>query len=240
MTDVKKNKAREADPSQLMKMKDLSAAVGLPKSTILHYVNEGLLPQPVRTGPNMAYYHPSCVELILFIKQVQAKHRLPLAAIKNLIREMEKGRDVTALVELQGYLFGGGKGRRKLDRAGFIKAVGFSESELDRIISLKIISPLESGLFDQEDVAVGRMLKRGIDIGLRIDDWAFYVRLAEEIVDNEMELRAKCTADLSFEEDAVLTMELTKAGRALRAYVIDRRFQRRIIKMKGLKNEREK
>ncbi|MFH1135015.1 MAG: MerR family transcriptional regulator [Pseudomonadota bacterium] len=240
MADEKPKKERDGVPEQLMKMKDLAAAVGLPKSTILHYVNQGLLPEPVRTGPNMAYYHPACVERIGFIRQVQSKHRLPLAVIKGLIREMEKGRDVSALVELQAYLFGQSWSRRRLDQAAFGQAAGLSPEDLEKLLSQKIISPLENGLFDQEDVAIGRILKRGLERGVEPGDWSFYVRLAEEIVDQEMALRAKCTADLSFEDDAVLTMELTKAGRALRAYIIDRRFQRRIIKMKGLKNDRDK
>jgi DNA-binding transcriptional MerR regulator len=83
-----------------MKMKALVDAAGVAKSTILLYVNTGLLPEPVRTQPNMAYYHPVCVERIGFIKQVQKRHRLPLKAIKGLIREMDRGRDVTALVAL--------------------------------------------------------------------------------------------------------------------------------------------
>ncbi|WP_269749047.1 hypothetical protein [Desulfocicer vacuolatum] len=33
-------------------------------------------------------------------------HRISLASIKGLIREMDKGRDVTTLLELQSILFG--------------------------------------------------------------------------------------------------------------------------------------
>ena len=38
-----------------MRMNQLMVATGLPKSTLLYYVELGLLPRPVKTSPNMAY-----------------------------------------------------------------------------------------------------------------------------------------------------------------------------------------
>ena len=37
-----------------LRMKQLMEATGLPKSTLLYYVEQGLLPPPVKTSPNMA------------------------------------------------------------------------------------------------------------------------------------------------------------------------------------------
>ncbi len=89
---------RTGDNTPMLKMKELADATGVAKSTILLYVNKGLLPLPVKTSPNMAYYDPLCVDRIAFIKKVQSTHRLPLAAIKGLLKEMDKGRDVTPLL----------------------------------------------------------------------------------------------------------------------------------------------
>ena len=52
----------------LLKMKQLADATGVAKSTILLYVKRGLLPKPVKTSPNMAYYDPICIQRIAFIK----------------------------------------------------------------------------------------------------------------------------------------------------------------------------
>ena len=43
-------------------MNELTGATGVPKSTILYYIAQGLLPEPRKTSPNMAYYDPACVE----------------------------------------------------------------------------------------------------------------------------------------------------------------------------------
>lgn len=45
-----------------LRMKELMEATGLPKSTILFYLEQGLLPKPVKTSRNMAYYPPECME----------------------------------------------------------------------------------------------------------------------------------------------------------------------------------
>jgi DNA-binding transcriptional MerR regulator len=52
-------------------MSQLAEASGVSAGTIKHYLREGLLPEPVRTSRNMAYYPPDFVERIRLIKQLQ-------------------------------------------------------------------------------------------------------------------------------------------------------------------------
>ena len=221
-----------------LKMKDLVSATGVPKSTLILYVNSGLLPQPVRTQRNMAYYHPSCVARVAFIKQAQARHRLPLTAIKGLLKEMDRGHDVGPLVELQTTLFGG-RGRRIGENA-FCKATGLSPDQVKALCDSRILIPMADGRFDTEDQAMGRLLKKGLDLGMTVADLAFYPSLADAMVDKEIALRRQFTEPLSFEKDAALTLELTRMARGLRTYVIDRIMQRRLIAFKGLKNRNAK
>lgn len=220
-----------------LKMQKLVKATGVPKSTILHYLHAGLLPRPVKTGRNMAYYDPVCVERIHFIKLMQRKHRLNLAAIKDLLAEAQNGREVTALMELNAAIFGWLEDREFLDEAAFCQVTGLSREQVHSLMATRLLLPLERDRFDQEDVAVGRILKSGLDQGLAPADCGFYPRLAEEIVDQEMALRRRLTADLPFEKDAALTLKLTRAARALRTYVIDRVFQHRVMSLKGLKEQ---
>ena len=218
-----------------LRMRELVAATGMAKSTILHYLNAGLLPAPVRTSRNMAYYDPGCVERLTFIKLMQSKHHLPLAAIKQVLRDVEQGRDLAPLLELNAAIFGRRDDQELLDKQSFSHATGLGSREMDQLMAAGLLQPLIIDRFDQEDVAMGRILRRSLDLGLTPADCAYYPRLAAEIVDHEMALRRRLTADLSLEQDAALTMELTRAARALRAYVIDRVFQHRVMALKNLK-----
>jgi len=79
-----------------LKMKALMEATNSSKATILHYVQKGLLPKPVKTSRNMAYYDPLSIDLIKSIKYLQSRYRLPLSAIKEIIKGQDAGGDVFA------------------------------------------------------------------------------------------------------------------------------------------------
>ena len=219
----------------LLKMKQLMAATGLPKSTLLLYVNKGLLPPPVKTSPNMAWYHPDCVSRIQFLRRIQADHRLPLAAIKGLLREWDQGRDIAPLLELQSQVFG--SDTEPMDEARFCRRAEITPEFLAQLSALELILPLEPGRYDAQDVEVARMLKQSVDGGMELGEMEFYPRLAAQIVDRELALREKYTQALPHDANAALTLEMTRMARGLRAYVIDRTLQKRLIQYKGLKPE---
>jgi hypothetical protein len=108
---------------------------------------------------------------------------------------------------------------------------------VEELVAAGLLLPLQAGRFDPEDVALGRLWRRSLDLGLTPAEGAFYYRLAQEIVDQEMALRRRLTSHLPREHDAVLTLELTRAARALRTYVIDRVFQHRVMALKSLKDK---
>lgn len=232
---IKTRRQRVGQPGSLLRMRDLVKATGLPKSTILHYMNEGLLPAAVKTGPNMAYYDPACVERIGFIRAMQSKHRMPLASIRALLQEHDQGRDLSVLAELHETIFGDEE-QPGLDMAAFCQATGLTEKQVNELLRVHLLLPLRPGVFDQQDAAIGRILKVSRELGMTGQDGAFYYRLARQIVNHEMALRKRITEQLPFDQDAAVTMDMTSAARALRAYVIDRVFQLRVLSLKGLKD----
>lgn len=229
------SKKPETAGSELLKMKELVEATGVAKSTILHYLHQGLLPPPVKTSPNMSRYRPETVERIGFIKRMQSQHRMSLAGIKKLLNARDKGRNPESLVALQETLFG--KQQATMTRAQLLRRSGLSSERLDRHLKLGLIAPLHEGRYDQEDLAVARMFAGMAGMGIKPEDAAFYRELAEKIVDAEMALRRRVTARLPFAQDAEVTMRMTNGARSLRAYVIDRVFLRRVMALSDLKEE---
>jgi len=215
-------------------MRELVAASGVPKSTILHYLHEGLLPPPLKTSRNMAYYDPACVELLNFIKFLQKKHRLPLEEIKEILQGPQPGRAFLAFQELNAVIFGRPPAAGELlDQNAYCRATGLSTGEVKELMAVGVLLPLKDGKFDQEDVAIGRLLRGSLALGLTPAECGYYHQLAAEIVDREMAVRERLTAHLPLEQNARLTLELTRAARALRSYVIDRVFQHRIITLRA-------
>jgi DNA-binding transcriptional MerR regulator len=67
-----------------LRIGELVRRTGVSRATIQHYLNEGLLPRPRKTGRTMAYYDASTVERVGLIKDLQRRH-LPLQAIRALL-----------------------------------------------------------------------------------------------------------------------------------------------------------
>ena len=104
-----------------LKMSELAEASGVSAGTIKHYLREGLLPEPVRTSRNMAYYPQEFVERVRLIKKLQEQRFMPLKVIKRMIEsDPERAR---AMVELED---------RVLERALAGEETRVSRAELER------------------------------------------------------------------------------------------------------------
>ncbi len=70
---------------KLLRVGELSRRTGISTSAINYYVREGLLPPPLKTAPNMAYYDPSYIDMVNSIKVLQREKGLSLQEIKELL-----------------------------------------------------------------------------------------------------------------------------------------------------------
>jgi AcrR family transcriptional regulator len=85
------------DTRNLMKVSQVARATGVSTSAINYYVRIGLLPPPLKTHRNMAYYDPSYIQMINYIRRLQLQKHLPLEKIKEIMaakieiwREMDR------------------------------------------------------------------------------------------------------------------------------------------------------
>ena len=178
-----------------LRMREMTEATGLPKSTILHYVAQGLLPAPVRTCRNAAFYDPECVERARYIKEVQNTYSFPLEKIKKLLRSRDEGKDPASLTELHAVIFGAHVGEA-FDEEAFRLATGLTPSQVVELMEANLLMPLEQGVFRQEDVDAGKTYAAAFALGLKASDLAFYGSIAKELVDQEMHLRERITGHL--------------------------------------------
>ena len=222
-----------------LRMKELVEETGVPKSTILHYLNQGLLPEPQKTSPNMAYYDPACVGRIQYIQHLQRRHRLSLSEIKQVLAKKGQDLDFSIFNELDTIIYGHIQDTRLLNASDFCETTGLSRQQLKDLLDAKLLLPLQDDRFDPQDIGMGKMYAAVSALGLGSEEMSEYVALCEEIVDHEMAVRKRLTHHLPYEEDAALTIELVKSARMMRAYIIDRLFQSRVAAMNDLKDSDE-
>jgi DNA-binding transcriptional MerR regulator len=177
----------------LLKMGELAEQSGVSAGTIKHYLREGLLPEPVKTSRNMAYYPPEFVERIRLIKQLQEERFMPLKLIKSMLDE-DPGR-ARALVELEDRILERAlQGEQARTSAAEVrKRYDIPQEALDRLADLGVLSPNSRG-YTQADVqiveAISRFRAGGYDerIGFTVYDTVRYKRALEELVKEEVQV----------------------------------------------------
>ncbi len=68
-----------------MKMKELESRTGVSREAIRFYIKEGLLPEPMKLGRNVAKYSEEHVARTKLVKRLQEEHHLPLKAVKAVL-----------------------------------------------------------------------------------------------------------------------------------------------------------
>ncbi|MFN2616075.1 MAG: MerR family transcriptional regulator [Thermoleophilaceae bacterium] len=191
----------------LLKMKELAEASGVSAGTIKHYLREGLLPDPVKTSRNMAYYPPDFVERIRLIKQLQEERFMPLRHIKAVLDE--DPRRARALVELEDRVLERALAdeRKRVSAAELRRRYEVPQEVLDRLAELEVLTPNTRG-YGERDVeiveAISRFRAGGYDerIGFTVYDTLRYKRALEELVKEEVQLLMDRLGDMDPEAAA--------------------------------------
>jgi DNA-binding transcriptional MerR regulator len=206
--------AAKAKNDEMLRMGELARASGVSAATIKHYLREGLLPEPVKTSRNMAYYPADFVERIRMIKQLQEERYMPLRVIRDLLEEdPDRAR---ALIEL---------GDRLLEHALETESERVSAAEirhrydipqdvLDRLAELEVLTPDKRG-YSPSDVriieAISRFRAGGYEerIGFTVYDTLRYRESMSDLVRQEVDVLME---RLAGEMDPDEAMELIEAG----------------------------
>ena len=195
-------------------MGELARASGVSAATIKHYLREGLLPEPMKTSRNMAYYPADFVERIRMIKQLQEERYMPLRVIKDLLEEdPDRAR---ALIELGDRLLEhalAGESAR-VSAAEVRRRYDIPKDVLDRLAELEVLTPDRRG-YSPSDLriieAIGRFRAGGYEerIGFTVYDTLRYKESMADLVKQEVDVLME---RLAGELDPDEAMALIEAG----------------------------
>jgi DNA-binding transcriptional MerR regulator len=199
---------------ELLRIGELAEASGVPVPTIKHYLREGLLPEPVKTSRNMAYYPPEFVDRIRLIKRLQEERFMPLKAIKDVLDEGPER--ASALLELEDRILDRALvGERARTGAAEVRErYGVPKEVLDRLAALEVLTPNSRG-YSPSDVtiieAISRFRAGGYDeqIGFTVYDTLRYKTALEELVRQEVDM---VMSRLAGEVEPERVVEMLEAG----------------------------
>jgi DNA-binding transcriptional MerR regulator len=206
-----------APAKELLKISELAERADVPVATVRHYLREGLLPEPVKTSRNMAYYPPEFVERIRLIKQLQEERFMPLRVIRDLLeREQGEPERLRSMIELEDRILERAlAGERERVPVEEVRArYDVPEEVLDRLADVGVLTPDERG-YSPSDVrvieAISRFRAGGYDesLGFTVYDTLRYVRALEPLVAEEVNvLGERLAGDVEPER----ALEIVEAG----------------------------
>jgi DNA-binding transcriptional MerR regulator len=182
------------DNRPLLRISELSERSGVPVATIHHYLREGLLPEPVKTSRNMAYYPPEFVERIRLIKQLQEERYMPLRVIRRLLEARDGDPErLRAMIEVEDRILASALAgeRTRTSPAEVRERYAMPREVLERLAELGILSPNARG-YGPSDVriieAISRFRAGGYDeaIGFTVYDTLRYKHALAELVREEV------------------------------------------------------
>ena len=209
--------APQTSNEELLKISELAERSGVPVATIRHYLREGLLPEPVKTSRNMAYYPPDFVDRIRLIKQLQEERFMPLRVIRELLdRGDAEPERLQAMLDLEDRILERAlAGERERVPSDEVRdRYDIPREVLDRLAELGILSPNGVG-YSPSDVriieAITRFRAGGYDerLGFTVYDTLRYKQALEPLVAEEVDV---LTQRLAGDLDPDRAIEIVEAG----------------------------
>jgi DNA-binding transcriptional MerR regulator len=205
---------------ELLKIGELSRRSGVPIATLKFYLREGLITPARKSGQTMAWYHPSTVERIRLIRELQERQFLPLDVIRETIDKTSEAEDDHAIAEAIADVLirRGGKRVRSRDE---VLARGAKPAELEWLQRAGLAVPDADGKYRGDDLALLSTLGAARGSGLGADMLPFeilgdYLVALNKLVEVELRMyRAGVIGRAKPSEVAELTYTATELSERL-------------------------
>jgi DNA-binding transcriptional MerR regulator len=202
-----------------LKMSRLAELTQTPKSTILYYIKEGLLPEPEKIKPNVHLYSEDFVERIKFIKYLQSNFHASISQIKALIErgDFDFSHGFESVLDTLDLLM------EPADPARFTaeelcEEFGIEKEELGRYVREGAIFEREGGFSKKEAEILSTIIRlRRLDADERLLEC--YIEHAREVAESETKLAKRLLDHAEDKNDTVKT--LFDAALVLKPYIFN-------------------
>jgi len=188
------------------KISELVALTDVPKSTILYYIKEGLLPKAKKLKSNVHRYNDEHLELIKYIKYM--KHELGSSneQIKTALQNKNQSlsSSFSMLAPLMQTLSAIPKDAKRFTKKEFITHYDVDSVILDKLLEDGIIVPLNENDFTDKEASVIRVIENFYEVGVDYDIIKKYVFHAKELSKLEHQMQVQLCSIRSDENFSTL------------------------------------
>ena len=164
------------------KISELVSKTDTPKSTILYYIKEGLLPEAKKLKSNVHRYNEEHVELIKYIKYMKQEMGSSNEQIKTALKNKNKSlsSSYSMLAPLMQTLSAIPSGAAHYTKEDFINHYGFEKELLEQLLKDGVLMPISNEFTDKE-ASIIRLIEKFEEIGMDYEIIKKYVYHAQEL-----------------------------------------------------------
>ena len=168
------------------KISELVAKTDVPKSTILYYIREGLLPEAKKIKSNVHRYNDEHIELIKYIKYMKQEMGSSNEQIKTALanKNQSLSSSFSMLAPLMQTLADIPVGAKQYTKLEFMEHYGIDKESIERLLEDGILIPINEDSFTDKEASIIRLIEKfeevGVDYGV-IKEYVYHAKALSEI-----------------------------------------------------------
>jgi len=171
------------------KISEVVAKTNVPKSTILYYIKEGLLPQAKKIKQNVHKYNEEHIELIKYIKYMQENMGSSIEEIKEALKKKNSSfsGSYTMLAPLMKTL-SDDSGLEHYTKEEFIEHFALDKRILQQLLKDEIVIPVNKDDFTKKDAGIVTLVEHFLEVGVSYSILQEYIKHAKILADLEQKM----------------------------------------------------
>ena len=165
------------------KISELVSKTDVPKSTILYYIREGLLPEAKKLKSNVHRYSDEHIELIKYIKYMKEQIGSTNEQIKHELQNKNQSfsSSFAMLEPLMNALSTVPVNSTHYTKKEFIKNFKIDETLLENLLKDEILLPISSEDFTQKEASIIELVENFKNVGIDYEILKSYVFHAKKL-----------------------------------------------------------
>ena len=175
------------------KMSEVVAETKVPKSTILYYIREGLLPEATKLKSNVHRYSQEHIELIKYIRYMQEEIGSSNEKIRYAIQNKNQSfsSSFSMLEPLMNTLSAIDSSTEHFTKQAFIETFKIDKSLLEQLLKDGIILPTNDNDYTQKEASIITLVQEFQDAGISYEILKAYVHHAKALSELELTMQTQ-------------------------------------------------
>lgn len=159
------------------KISEVVKKTNIPKSTILYYIKEGLLPEAKKIKANVHRYSDEHIELIQYITYMKEHFGSSNEQLKDILQNKDQSFAASSsmITPLMNTLSAIPSDARHYTKEAFIEAFHPDRELLERLLKDEILLPLKENDFTEKEASIMTLVSYFIAVGVDYEILKLYV-----------------------------------------------------------------